>query len=100
MLSAQPRVKRVAAYSWQLSNVRSALEWSFGSHGNDEIATRLAVASTQLFLELSLLIEWQGWADQALARLEGHQKNSRHDMEGCASLLPALMNTEGSHPHG
>jgi predicted ATPase len=50
MLSAQPRAERVAAYSWQLSNVRSALEWSFGSHGNDEIATRLAAASTRLFM--------------------------------------------------
>src|ERR1700688_3588263 len=40
-LSVQPRAERVAAYSWQLSNVRSALEWSFGSHGNDEIATKL-----------------------------------------------------------
>jgi predicted ATPase len=50
MLSALPRAERVAAYSWQLSNVRSALEWSFGSHGNDEIATRLAAASTRLFM--------------------------------------------------
>jgi predicted ATPase/DNA-binding winged helix-turn-helix (wHTH) protein len=55
MLSALPRAERVAAYSWQLSNVRSALEWSFGSHGNDEIVTRLAAASTQLFMELSLV---------------------------------------------
>jgi predicted ATPase/DNA-binding winged helix-turn-helix (wHTH) protein len=30
MLSVQPMAERVAAYSWQLSNVRSALEWSFG----------------------------------------------------------------------
>jgi hypothetical protein len=63
MLSALPRVDRVAAYSRQLSNVRSALEWSFGSHGNDEIATRFAAASRQLFMELGLLIEWQAWAE-------------------------------------
>src|SRR5260370_29287254 len=80
MLSAQPRVKRVAACSWQLSNVRSALEWSFGSHGNDEIATRLAAASTQLFMELALLIEWQAWAEQAIARLGDQHKNSRQDV--------------------
>src|SRR6202795_853354 len=69
MLSALPRAERVAAYSRQLSNVRSALEWSFGPHGNDEIATGLAAASTQLFVELALLIEWQAWAEQAIARL-------------------------------
>jgi predicted ATPase len=85
MLSALPRAERVAAYSRQLSNVRSALEWSFGSHGNDGIATRLAVASTQPFMELSLLTEWQGWAEQAIARLEGRYGNSRQQIEVSAS---------------
>jgi predicted ATPase/DNA-binding winged helix-turn-helix (wHTH) protein len=77
ILSALPRAERVAAYSRQLSNARSALEWSFGPRGYDEIATRLAVASTQLFMELSLLIEWQGWAEQAMARLDDQHKYSR-----------------------
>src|SRR5713226_362457 len=99
MLSALPRAERVAAYSRQLSNVRSALEWSFGSHGNDEIATRLAVASTQPFMELSLLTEWQGWAEQAIARLEGRYGTSRHETEVSASLPLALMNTEGNDQH-
>src|SRR5712672_1514687 len=85
LLSAQPRTERVAAYSRQLSNVRSALEWSFGSHGNDDVATRLAVASTQPFMELSLLTEWQGWAEQAIARLEGRYRTSRHEIEVSAS---------------
>src|SRR6266699_2787017 len=90
MLSAQPRVERVAACSWQLSNVRSALEWSFGSHGNDEIATRLAAASTQLFIELALLIEWQAWAEQAIARLGDQHKNSRQDLARELMLLNGL----------
>jgi predicted ATPase/DNA-binding winged helix-turn-helix (wHTH) protein len=84
MLSAQPMAERVAAYSWQLSNVRSALEWSFGSHGNDEIATRLAAASTQLFIELALLTEWQAWAEQAIA-------NSRQDLARELRLLSGLF---------
>src|SRR5260221_2265662 len=90
MLSAQPRVERVAACSWQLSNVRSALEWSFGPHGNDEIATRLAAAATQLFMELALLIEWQAWAEQAIARLEDQHKNSRQDLARELILLNGL----------
>ncbi|MGY4310739.1 ATP-binding protein [Bradyrhizobium sp. JR3.5] len=90
VLSALPRAERVAAYSQQLSNIRSALEWSFGSHGNDEIATELAVASTQPFMELSLLSEWQGWAEQAIARLEGQHGNSSHEREDSASL-PLVM---------
>jgi predicted ATPase len=98
MLSALPRAERVAAYSRQLSNVRSALEWSFGSYGNDEIAIRLAAASTQLFMELSLLIEWQGWAEQAIARLEDRRENPRYDIEARASPPLALLNTEDSNP--
>jgi predicted ATPase/DNA-binding winged helix-turn-helix (wHTH) protein len=78
-LSALPRAERVAAYSWQLSNVRSALEWTFGPHGNDAIATRLAAASTRLFMELALLIEWRAWAERALDRLEDEHGNSSHE---------------------
>jgi len=88
---AQPRAERVAAYSWQLSNVRSALEWSFGSHGNDEIATRLVVASTRLFMELALLIEWQAWAEQAIARLGDQPRNSRQDFARQLRLLSGLF---------
>ena len=98
MLSSLPRAERVATYSGQLSNVRSALEWSFGPRGNDEIATRLAAASTQLFMELSLLIECQRWAELAMARLGDQRKDSRREMELCAALPLAMMHTEGSNP--
>jgi predicted ATPase/DNA-binding winged helix-turn-helix (wHTH) protein len=95
-LSALPGIDRFAAYSRQLSNVRSALEWSFGTGGNDEIATRLAAASTPLFFELSLLVECRIWAERALARLGDQQQNSRRRMEISASLSLALMHSEGS----
>jgi predicted ATPase/DNA-binding winged helix-turn-helix (wHTH) protein len=75
MRSALPTAEGAAASSWQLSNVRSALEWSFGSHGNDGIATKLAVASTRLFLDLALLFEWRPWAERALARLEDQHRD-------------------------
>jgi predicted ATPase/DNA-binding winged helix-turn-helix (wHTH) protein len=95
-LLALPRAERVAIYSWQLSNVRSALEWSFGPHGNDEIATRLAAASMQVFLEPSLLIECQAWAERAIARLGNPYQDPRRAMEIFASLPLALMHTEGN----
>src|SRR6202140_88257 len=81
MMLALPRARRTAAYSDQLSNIRAALEWSFGPHGDDEIATRLAAASAQVFLELSLLIECQAWAERAIARLGTRNQNSRRAME-------------------
>jgi tetratricopeptide (TPR) repeat protein len=86
----------VSAHSGQLGNVRVALEWSFGPNGDDEIATRLAAASTQLFLELSLLIECRVWAERAIARLGDQHKNSRREMEIYGSLSLAVMHTEGS----
>ena len=102
MLSALPRAERVAAYSRQLGNVRSALEWSFGSHGSDEVATRLAVASTQLFLELALLIEWQLWATQAITKMGDRHKNSRKTVntEVRNTPVPATPSRmlNGTHP--
>src|SRR5258707_12698459 len=86
MMLALPRARRTAAYFDQLSNIRAALEWSFGPHGDDEIATRLAAASAQVFLELSLLIECQAWAERAMACLGDPYQNSRRAMEISASL--------------
>jgi predicted ATPase/DNA-binding winged helix-turn-helix (wHTH) protein len=97
VLATQARTERVAFYSSQLGNVRAALEWSFGAHGDDEIATRLAAASAQLLLELSLMIECQVWAERAIARLGDQHKNSRREMEIYASLPLALMHAEGSN---
>src|SRR5712692_2180561 len=94
VMLALPRARRTAAYSDQLSNIRAALEWSFGPHGDDEIATRLAAASAQVFLELSLLIECQAWAERAIARLGTRNQNSRRAMEIYASLPLVLMHTE------
>ena len=91
-----PRAEKFTIYSGQLSNVRAALEWSFGLQGDYEVATRLAAASMPLFMELSLLIECQGWAERAIARLGDQHKNSRWEMEIYASLSVALMHTEGS----
>jgi len=96
-LSALPTTERVAAYSSQLSNLRAALEWGFGEQGNDETATRLVAASTPLFMELSLLVEWQGWTERALERLGDHHRGSCREIELCASLPLALMYSEDSN---
>jgi predicted ATPase/DNA-binding winged helix-turn-helix (wHTH) protein len=93
---ALPKAERFTIYTGQLGNVRAALEWSFGPHGDDEVATRLAAASMPLFMELSLLIECRVWAERAIARLGDEHKNSRRDLEISTSLSLALMHSEGS----
>jgi predicted ATPase/DNA-binding winged helix-turn-helix (wHTH) protein len=95
-LSAPLKTESPSTHSVQLGNIRAALEWSFGPNGDDEIATRLAAASTQRFLELSLLIECRVWAERAIARLGDQHENSRREMEIYASLSLALMHSEGS----
>jgi predicted ATPase/DNA-binding winged helix-turn-helix (wHTH) protein len=95
-LSPLPQAERVAARLRQVSDVRAALEWSFGPRGDAEIATRLAVPATQLLLELSLLTECQLWSERAIALLESQHPDSRREMEICATLPFALMYTEGN----
>jgi predicted ATPase/DNA-binding winged helix-turn-helix (wHTH) protein len=90
------RIAAASKHSGQLGNIRTALEWSFGPNGDDDTATRLAAASTQLFLEMSLLIECRIWAERAVIRLRDEHKNSRREMEIYSSLSLALMNSEGS----
>jgi predicted ATPase/DNA-binding winged helix-turn-helix (wHTH) protein len=94
-LSALPRAEKVAAYSRQLGNVRSALEWSFGSHGKNEMATRLTVASMGLFAELALLIEWQPWATQAITKLGDRNKNFRETMNAELENTPVPATSFG-----
>ena len=89
-------LKEFAAYSDQLSNVRAALEWSFGPHGDDEISDETGRRFNAGVLELSLLIECQAWAERAIARLGNPNQNSRRAMEIYASLSLALMHTEGN----
>jgi predicted ATPase len=96
VLLAPLKAESASTHSGQLGNVRAALEWSFGPNGDDEIATRLAAASTQLFLELSLLAECRVWAERAIARLGDQHKNSRRELEISTSLSLALMHSEGS----
>src|ERR1700720_789298 len=38
---ALPKAERFTIYTGQLGNVRAALEWSFGPHGDGDVATRL-----------------------------------------------------------
>jgi predicted ATPase/DNA-binding winged helix-turn-helix (wHTH) protein len=92
-----PQAERAAAHSRQLSDVRAALEWSFGPRGDAEIATRLAVPATQLLLELSLFTECQLWSERALALLGSQHPDSRREMEISATLPFAMMYTEGNN---
>src|SRR5229473_2961296 len=95
-LLAPSKAEKGAPYPSPSGSIHLAPERSFGPRDNNQFATGLAAASTQLFLELSLLIECRVWTERAIARLGDQQKNSRREMEIYASLSLALMQSEGS----
>jgi predicted ATPase/DNA-binding winged helix-turn-helix (wHTH) protein len=78
-----------------LGNLRGALEWSFGPDGSDRIALRLAAASAQLFLAMSLLLECRSWMEKAIGRMAA-ASDVRQQMEIHGSLALSLMFTEGN----
>lgn len=78
-----------------LGNIRAALEWSFGSNGNDRTTIRLAAAASQLLLAMALLLECRKWMERAIDRMVGGC-DPRHQMEVHAALALSLMYTEGN----
>ncbi|WP_065260080.1 ATP-binding protein [Pseudomonas bananamidigenes] len=80
----------------QLGNVRSALEWSFGPHGDPGLALPLAAASAPLFLHFSLLVECRTWCSRAAELLELGYYGTSTEMELQAALGLVLMFTQGN----
>lgn len=80
----------------QLGNVRGALEWSFGPHGDPGLALPLAAASAPLFLHFSLLVECRSWCSRAVELLELGYYGTPTEMELQAALGLVLMFTRGN----
>ncbi|MBV8111939.1 MAG: transcriptional regulator, partial [Hyphomicrobiales bacterium] len=84
-----------AALAPEIDNIRSALAWAFEHGGNASIEVALAAASAPVWLELSLLNECAGWMSKALARLDGADRGTRHEMRLQAALGFALLFSKG-----
>lgn len=80
----------------QLGNIRSALDWSFGSDGDAKLGVRLAAASAPVFLNLSHLIECRTWCARAIAGIEDGQRGTPLELELQAALGITLMFTRGN----
>jgi predicted ATPase/DNA-binding winged helix-turn-helix (wHTH) protein len=78
-----------------LGNSRAALDWSFGSSGNDNTAIRIAAAAAQLFLAMSFFVECRSWMERAIDRMAA-DCDSHDQMEIYASLALSLMFTAGN----
>lgn len=80
----------------QLGNVRSALEWSFGPHGDPGVALPLAAASAPFFQHFSLFVECRTWCTRAADLLELGYFGTPTEMELQAALGLVLMFTRGN----
>ncbi|MFK4873985.1 ATP-binding protein [Novosphingobium sp. ZW T3_23] len=80
----------------QLGNIRSALDWCFGEHGDLRIGVRLTAASTTIFVGLSHYAECQSRCARALDMLEDAQRGTALEMELQGALGLASMFSRGS----
>lgn len=78
-----------------LNNVRAALEWCFGEHGDAALGVELAAAATPVFLAMSLLPECHRWSERALRALDKKHRGGSDEMQLQASLGLSLMYIRG-----
>lgn len=91
-----PTLASFLPHAEHLANIRAALDWSFGPSGDNRVGVTLAAASTQFFLELSLLSECDRRTRQALSCLDGVTTGSRQEMELRAAYGVSTMFTQGN----
>jgi len=78
-------------YDDDIGNVRVALQWSFSSGGDIDLAVSLTVASAPLFLDLSLPGECHDWVEKCLAILPEEDRGEVVEMQLQAFYGLALM---------
>jgi len=83
-------------WSCQFGNVRSALEWSLGAHGDTVIGVPLAAAASRLFLRFSLMTECRAWCERARNVLVLPFTGTTVELELQAALGLVLMFTLGN----
>lgn len=84
-----------SAHFAALSNVRAALEWCFGPHGNAGEGVRLAAAATPVFLAMSLLPECQRWSERAILALDESTRDGPEDMHLQTCFGISTMHMQG-----
>jgi hypothetical protein len=78
-----------------LNNVRSALEWCFGTNGNAHVGIGLAAAAAPVFWAMSLLPECYRWSQAAILALDDARRGGSEEMHLQAGLGTSLMNMHG-----
>jgi predicted ATPase/DNA-binding winged helix-turn-helix (wHTH) protein len=81
-----------------VSDIRSALGWTFSSSDTCGLEIALAAAAAPLLLELSLLTECRVWTEQAIAALGTADRDTRGEMMLQTAYGVSLISTKGNGP--
>jgi predicted ATPase/DNA-binding winged helix-turn-helix (wHTH) protein len=87
----RPSSEFLSTYGANIDNVRAALDWAFSPGGDASIGVALTVAAVPLWMQLSLLDECRGRAEQALTSLDaGTSRDARREMKLHAAVGSSL----------
>jgi predicted ATPase/DNA-binding winged helix-turn-helix (wHTH) protein len=95
--SMQSKAAWLAAYGYEIDDVRAALDWCFSPSGDPAIGIALTVATTPLWMHLSLMTECRERVERALAAVDA-RRDERRAMQLFAALGGALLYTTGPGP--
>jgi predicted ATPase/DNA-binding winged helix-turn-helix (wHTH) protein len=94
--AVQTRGEWLDTYARLIDDLRSALDWAFSENGDAAIGVALTAKSAPLWFALSLVSEFHGRAEQALALLAGlPQPDAEQEMQLNVAFGAAIFNTHG-----
>lgn len=95
----RPASEWLAAYGRRIYNLRAALDWAFSPGGDASLGVALTAAAVPLWMQLSLVDECGGRAEQALAVLSGGASpDTRREIKLRAALAVSLRYSRGAVP--
>jgi predicted ATPase len=95
----RPAAEWLADYGPRIDNLRAALDWALSPAGDPSIGVALTAAAVPLWVHLSLMGEYRGRIDKALAAIRaGSGGDLRSEMKLHAALAGSLIFAEGAVP--
>jgi predicted ATPase/DNA-binding winged helix-turn-helix (wHTH) protein len=91
-----PNAAERANYLVDLANVRAALEWCFGPHGNAKIGVQLAAAAAPVFWSKALHSEARHWAERGILGLDASTRGSIEEIHLQATLAMSQRFAQGN----
>jgi predicted ATPase len=89
--------QRRSTHSWQMGDVKAALQWSFSPSGDAAIGVALTAYAAPLFLNSSMLSECQQWCQKAISALNEVDRGTHRELTLQTSLAMSSMFGQGDN---